>query len=211
MNWNPHLMTMPLGKPVFPVKFLPGSNGFFLGRKSSNVDVFLPQAAISYPSAKPLSHPGHGASSIVASPHISPVHGRSHFAQIAQSIVQSIAINVVDLTLWPASICNRKDDPMGLKNYSMNLSLAVALIRNWEGLFASIRSVKSTIANIFPKKTASLLVIAKEFTANFWCDIGSNSHSAVPLRSGQGRGLFAQLFRPAFCARFSRFSQGESA
>lgn len=34
------------------------------------------------------------------------------------------------------------------------------------------------------------------------------SHSAVPLRSGQGRGLFAQPFRPAFYVRFSRISQG---
>lgn len=211
MKWNPSLTAMALGKTVFSVKLQPRGNGLLFGRKSPYVNISLPAAAVGNPTAKPFSHSRNRAIGIVPLPHVSLVFGWRNFAQIAQSVVQPVAIYVVNLSRWPSPISNRKNNPVRLEHHPMDLASTVSSIRNWKSLFSPVVRAKSAIANILPKKAASFFIVTKEFTTNFWCDIGSVSHCAVSLHSGQGRRLFAQLFRPTSYARFTLRSQGELA
>ncbi len=210
MNWNPSSIPMAISKAVFSVKFLPRLYSLFRSRERSDVNVGGSYRAIGDPPPMSFSDAANWTFGIMPLFHIAPVSRLADFAQITKPVVQLITINMVDFAIWPTPVNHRKNNSVGLKHQSMDLAPAISRVRNWEGLFASIRRVESTIADILPEKTSSLLVISKEFTANFRRDIGSVSHGAVPLRSGQGRRLFAQLFRPASYARFTLRSQGAS-
>jgi hypothetical protein len=211
MSWNANLMPVSACESVLDVKLLSSVDSLLSGRKRPYMDIDAVDGAISNPSPESFPHPRNRSLGVMPLSHVSPVYRLAHFSQIAQAIIQRLSVYVIDFTIRPTPIGNRKNDPMGLKNYTVNLAFSISGVRNRKSLFASIRRMKSAIANILPKKAASLFVIAKEFTANFRCDIGSISHSAVPLRSGQGRRLFAQLFRPVSYASFILRSQGDLA
>lgn len=145
-----------------------------------------------------------------------------HIPQIFDAVICPDAIDVVDMLLRPLVIVDRPCNPMaqqrGAKHSCSDVASAthrasllsrvfcvpVQCCRKWIG---AASFTPNLFASFAPEKLPSLRLIAKQLTQQFRGNIGSVSHSALQCVVGQGRRLFAQLFRPVSYGRLTNYSQ----
>jgi hypothetical protein len=138
-------------------------------------------------------------------------------AEVRNSIIEAVTIDVVNLMVRPIAVMDRPSNPVGLVRYMQYLRHKVASdLHLSECFFARKPSVecapvavpaKHLARPLLPKQFPRLGLVAKQLAAQFRRDIGSVSHVADSLRCGQGRAALQPLFRPAFPNRIPVCSQ----
>jgi hypothetical protein len=147
--------------------------------------------------------------------HIALVFLARNASKIFQAVVSSIPVNVVN----KLSIFAVNNSPNNAVSYAINSEDGATLVSVGYGrqgfcaCVAGIPSLRNALVfeKVFralsPKQLPRIRFIPKQLTEQFGCNIGSVSHSAVPLHSGQDRAVLVALLRSALHSRVMVCSQ----
>lgn len=214
---------------IFSLCRLPCPDSISVFVKVPQVDASLANADLGLPAIFPFRKRDslHAACVVRRRGPIPLVGLGGYVAKVAQAVICSVAIDVVDFLFRPFPVDVQPRQSMSAKRVVKYCNIHIARTVQATSRFPGVAGIpyaggpvirEPSRVSVTPRKFTGISVVIKKFTHMVRSDNGARagyvgrSHSRfLHNRIGQGRALFPQRFRPVFPSRFTSCSQGKAA
>jgi hypothetical protein len=131
-----------------------------------------------------------------------PIERPAGLAKITPSIVGAVSIDVVNFSCWPGALLQEKSDSVGLERSTKERYSPISLRVQVSGDLSNASAFSGALS---PSDKPCFRLVGEIFREALVVAKDVFSHCAVLSRSGQGRALRQQRYRPVFMRENSAF------